>query len=59
MAALKLRKKLQKVGSSKAVIIPNVWIQHWKNEAGKEPEFVEIVIDNGDLRITPIFDSEE
>ena len=59
MAVLRLgKKRLQKIGGSKAVIIPSVWLEHWKNEKGREPETVEILFVNGDLRITPVFDED-
>jgi len=59
MTVLRLgKKKLQKIGGSKAVIIPSTWLEHWKNEKGKEPEMVEILFVNGDLRITPVFDKD-
>lgn len=46
-----LRKKLIKVGNSRAIIIPNIWLESHENKSGKEVVEVELLV-NSDITIT-------
>jgi hypothetical protein len=54
-AVLRLgKKKLYTIGgSSRYIVIPKVVVEHWKQEIGEEPEFVELIFVNGALKIFP------
>jgi len=55
MAVLRLgRKKLHKLGGSRAIVIPRECIIHWTMENGKEPEEVELIFVNGYLKVIPV-----
>jgi len=46
-------------GSTKYITIPKVVIDHWKQETGEEPEFVELIFVNGALKIFPVQNHKE